>query len=157
MRQRALLFERLEVAEALRAFITHRVGSGEELYIKLEQVEGDLAAAQKVIVEGVEALKLVEVEKESVHAEADWLREEGKTTKAKCKEVEQENTQLKKKLEELWAGFTDQKKELEEEFQKQVDEMFFYGYRCCMKKNDITQDTHSFPSDDKGKVPDGSS
>ena len=45
MRQRTLLFERLEVAEALRAFITHRVGSGEELYIKLEQVEGDLAAA----------------------------------------------------------------------------------------------------------------
>eukprot|EP00261_Vitis_vinifera_P037768 XP_019079011.1 PREDICTED: uncharacterized protein LOC109123520 [Vitis vinifera] len=45
MRQRALLFELLEVVEALRAFITHRVGGGEELCIKLEQVESDLAAA----------------------------------------------------------------------------------------------------------------
>ena len=27
--------------------------------------------------------------------------------------------------------------------------MFFYGYRCCMKKQDIANDTPSFPSDDE--------
>ena len=27
--------------------------------------------------------------------------------------------------------------------------MFFFGYRCCTKKNDITQDTPSYLSDDE--------
>lgn len=27
--------------------------------------------------------------------------------------------------------------------------MFFFGYQCCMKKNDITQNTPSYPSDDE--------
>lgn len=35
--------------------------------------------------------------------------------------------------------------------------MYFLGYRCCMKKNDITHNTLSFPSDDEGEAPDGSS
>ena len=27
--------------------------------------------------------------------------------------------------------------------------MFFYGYRCCMKKHDIANDTPNLPSDDE--------
>lgn len=42
-------------------------------------------------------------------------------------------------MEELQAGFAAQKEELEGEYQKQVDDMFFFDYRCCMKKHDITQ------------------
>lgn len=45
---------------------------------------------------------------------------------------------LKKEMEELRDGFADQRKELEKEYQKQVDKMYFFGYRCCMKKNGIT-------------------
>ncbi|KAJ9678103.1 hypothetical protein PVL29_022866 [Vitis rotundifolia] len=45
MRQRALLFERLEVAKAMRAFITQRAGGSEELRAKLKRVENDLAIA----------------------------------------------------------------------------------------------------------------
>lgn len=37
MRQRSLLFERLEVAEAMRTFISHRMSGSEELRAKLEQ------------------------------------------------------------------------------------------------------------------------
>ena len=33
---------------------------------------------------------------------------------------------------------------MEAKYQKQVDDMFFYGYRCCMKKHGIAQDTPSF-------------
>ena len=29
--------------------------------------------------------------------------------------------------------------------------MFFYNYRCCIKKHGIAQDTPSSPSDDKDK------
>lgn len=63
----------------------------------------------------------------------------------------------KKKMEELRAGFEVQKKELQKEYQKQVDEMYFFDYRCCMKKNNITQDIPYLPSDDEGEAPGGSS
>lgn len=75
--------------------------------------------------------------------------EEEETTEAKCKNAEQKNEWLKKELKELRVGFATQKKELRGEYQKQVDDMFFFGYQCCMKKNDITQDTPSYPSDDE--------
>lgn len=44
VRQRAILFERLEVTEAMRTFISHRMSDSEELRAKLERVESDLAA-----------------------------------------------------------------------------------------------------------------
>lgn len=43
VRQRTLLFEQLEVAEAMRAFISHRMSRGEELSAMLEQADNDLA------------------------------------------------------------------------------------------------------------------
>nr|CAN72789.1 hypothetical protein VITISV_025818 [Vitis vinifera] len=45
MRTHAQLFKRLEVAEAMRAFISHHPGDIEEMRLKLEMVENDLAAA----------------------------------------------------------------------------------------------------------------
>lgn len=136
MRQHALLFEWLEVAEAMRAFITHRLSGSEEVCDKLEQVESDLATTQKAAANETEALKLAEGEKKEICVEMDRLRKEGRAIEAKCKEVKQENAQLKKKLEELRVEFAAQRKELEE-YQKQVDEMYFYDYRCCTK-NEIT-------------------
>ncbi|RVW30503.1 hypothetical protein CK203_098854 [Vitis vinifera] len=55
--------------------------------------------------------------------------------------------------EEMEASFAAQKKELEEEYQQQADEMYFFGYRCCMKKNEIMHDTPSFPSDEETRRP----
>lgn len=45
MQQSAQLFKQLEVAEAMHAFIFHRLDGNEELHVKLERVEADLAAA----------------------------------------------------------------------------------------------------------------
>lgn len=59
-------------------------------------------------------------------------------------------------MEELQTGFAAQKNELEVEYQKPLDEMYFFGYRSCMKKNGITQDIPSIPSDDEDEVPDSS-
>lgn len=92
-------------------------------------------------------MKKVEEERETTKAGTCWLSEEGETAEAKFRGAEQENERLKKEIEELRVRFTAQKKELEDEYQKQVDDMFFFGYQCCMKKNDITQDTPSYPSD----------
>ena len=138
VRQRAILFERLEVAEAMRTFISHRMSSSEELCAKLERVESDLAAAQKVATKGAEALKLVEEKKKVIRAEVDMLRKEDKVVEAKFKEAKREITQLRKEMKELRVGFAAQKKELETKYQKQVDEMYLFNYHCCMKKNDIT-------------------
>lgn len=72
----------------MRAFITQLVSGTEKLYARLERVESDLAAAQKVAADGVEALKPVEEEKEAICAESERLKEEGKAAKAKHKEAE---------------------------------------------------------------------
>ena len=56
---------------------------------------------------------------------------------------------MRKEVKELRAGFVAKKKKLEGEYQKQVDDMFFFGYRCCMKKHDITQDIPNYFSDDE--------
>lgn len=77
VRQHALFFKRLEVAEAMRAFISHHLGSSEEMRARLKQVETDLVATQKAVVKGAEALKLTEEEGErrTIRAEADKLKE----------------------------------------------------------------------------------
>lgn len=69
----------------MRTFISHRISSNEKLRAKSEQVENDLAITKKAAVEGSEALKLAEGEKEMTCAEADKLREEGRTVEAKLK------------------------------------------------------------------------
>lgn len=88
MLQRALLFKRLEVAEVMRAFISHYLGGSEELHPKLEWVEADLVASQKAVVDGVEALKLVDGKKEEICAEANQLKEKRETMEAKFKGAE---------------------------------------------------------------------
>ncbi|KAJ9682519.1 hypothetical protein PVL29_018438 [Vitis rotundifolia] len=156
LRQCALLFERLEVAEAIKAFVTQQIGSSEELCTKRERAESDLAAAQKATTNEAEALIKAEKEKKTAKAEACQPRKERKAVEAKFKHAEQENDRLKKKLEELRARFAAQKKELEGEYQKQVDDMFFFDYQCCMTKNDITQDTPNYPYDDDDAAADTS-
>lgn len=72
----------------MRAFVSHRLGGGEELRARLERVETDLATAQKVAIEEAEALKFVEGEREVIHAEADKLKKEGEIVEAKLKGAE---------------------------------------------------------------------
>lgn len=59
-------------------------------------------------------------------------------------------------MKELQTGFAAQKNELEVEYQKPLDEMYFFDYRCCRKKNGITQDIPSIPFDYENEVPDSS-
>lgn len=71
------------------------------------------------------------------------------TSKAK---IEKEGTRLKLELEQTVVGFAKEIKELEVLYQHRVDDMFFYDYRCCMKKNGITNDIPSIPSDEENDV-----
>ena len=68
------------------------------------------------------------------------------------KKIEEETERLKQELQDLQVGFATQKEQLEAEYQKQVDDMSFYGYQCCMKKHGIAHDTPNFPSDDENEA-----
>ena len=63
--------------------------------------------------------------------------------------VKKKTAWLKWELQDLRAGFSVQNEDLEADYQKQVDETFFYGYRCYMKKHGIANDTLNFLSDDE--------
>ena len=74
MRLREQLFERLRVAEAMRAFISQHPGGIDKLRIQLEKIEAELASARKAASDGAERLCQVEEEREAIWAEADSLR-----------------------------------------------------------------------------------
>ena len=122
----------------MRAIITQQMDNSEELHSKLKLAESELVAARKALDEVVESLRMTEGERKATNAEARQLREKGKMVEAKCKETKQEDERLRNEVEELRAGFATQKEKLEGEYQKQVDNMFFFGYQCCMKKHGIT-------------------
>ncbi|RVX02482.1 hypothetical protein CK203_031198 [Vitis vinifera] len=105
----------------MRAYIAHNMDGNEELLADLEKAKSEVAAAQK-LVEEVMAAK-----KENVEKEVAWLRQE---------------------LQDLHSRFATQKEDLKANYHKQGDDMFFYGYKCCMKKHGIANGIPSFSSDD---------
>ncbi|KAL6322013.1 hypothetical protein AAG906_003155 [Vitis piasezkii] len=142
-----VLFKRLEVAEAMRAFISQHLGDIDELHARLEKVETELAAARKAVVDGTTGRKISKLKRE-----VDELRA---SLAAQKKELEDLRASLAAQKEEMEAGFAAQKKKIEEEYQRQADEMYFFGYRCCMKKNGIMHDIPSLPSDEEDAAPRG--
>ena len=87
MRTREQLFKRLEVAEAMCAFISQHSGGIEELRTRLEKVEAELAAARKVVANGTEQLSRAEKEKGAIRAEADMLRKEKEVLEGQVSEA----------------------------------------------------------------------
>ncbi|KAJ9682544.1 hypothetical protein PVL29_018462 [Vitis rotundifolia] len=108
-------------------------------------VESKVVAVWKLAEKGVELLRKVEEYKEAAEVEACRLAKEKKTMEASKRKAEEEAGQLKQELQELQVAFAVQKEELKAEYQKQVDNMFFYGYRYTL----------SFPSDDEDEALDG--
>lgn len=91
MRQRTLLFKRLEVVETMRAYIAHKIDDNEELPAKMEMVEGKLVVTRQIIDEEVGLLRKAEEGKEVAEAEARRLAEEKKVMEAKHKKADEEN------------------------------------------------------------------
>ncbi|RVW17825.1 hypothetical protein CK203_078652 [Vitis vinifera] len=144
---REQLFKRLELVEAMHAFISQHPGGIEELRAKLEKVEAELAAARKAVADGTEQLGRENLQ---LKRETDELLD---SLAAQKKESEDLREGLAAQKEKMEARFAAQKKEMEEEYQKQADEMYFFGYRCCMKKHGIMHDIPSFLSDEEDTTP----
>lgn len=107
----------------MRAYIAHDIDCSEELRARLKPVEGEFAATQKVVDEGVELLRKVDEGKEAVEIEAPRLAKEKEEMEASKKKVEEEAKRLRWELQELRAGFVVQKEELKGEYQKPVDDI----------------------------------
>ena len=56
--------------------------------------------------------------------------------------------------EEMEGEFAVEMEELEADYQKQVHEMYFFGYRCCMRKHGIKRDIPSIPPGEEEKLRD---
>lgn len=136
----------------MRVYIAHNMDDNEDLRARLELAKSEAAATRKLAKEGVELLRKTKEGKEATKVEACRLVEEKEAMEADKKNVEEEVRRLRQELQELRARFSIQKEELEAEYRKQVDDMFFYGYRCCIKKHGIAQDTPNFPSDDEDEA-----
>ncbi|RVW82263.1 hypothetical protein CK203_041723 [Vitis vinifera] len=131
----AQMFEMVET-------LIHRSGENEAL-------RADLADA-KVREESMDA-RLLEAANEmaDLRGEVRQLR-----TEVSIEKKQREDLQLRliAQKEELEREFAVEREEIEAEYQKQVDDTFIFGYRCCMKKNGIKRDTPSIPPGDEKKL-----
>ncbi|RVW17141.1 hypothetical protein CK203_075995 [Vitis vinifera] len=65
---------------------------------------------------------------------------------ARLQEAEDEMARLRGSAKRrARTGVCCREEELEADYQKQVDDTFIFGYRCCMKKNGIKRDVPSIP------------
>lgn len=129
----------------MKTYITHNMDENKELLADLEMTRSEVVAAQKLAKEGVCLLRKANEEKEMSQVEARRLVEEKVTMVAK----NEKTVWLRRQLQDLRVVLVAQKKDLEADYQKQIDDIFFYAYQCCMKNHDIANDTSIFFSDDE--------
>ncbi|XP_034704060.1 uncharacterized protein LOC117928257 [Vitis riparia] len=131
--QRNLLSHLLETAEYTKSFVSQRKNDEEKLRLRLEQAEASSSTARE--------------ENKVLREENEVLREE--VAEAKSRE---DLWKFAWQKEELEGEFAAEREELEAEYQKQVDEMYLFGYRCCMKKHGIKRDVPSIPPGELEKL-----
>ena len=177
VQQRELFLDLLRIVDHMKTFVSYRMGSEEELRLRLEQAEANLIVARRASEESAEALKRSQDDNEVLRIELEEAKSREEAIETRLNEAEDGMAQLRGEVrqlqtevsiqrkqkeslqlrliaqkEELEAEFVVQREELETEYQKQVDEMYFFGYHCCMKKNDIKRDVPSIPPGDEEKL-----
>ena len=161
--QHDLFTDLLRTTDYMKAFASRRKNSEDQLRLRLEEAEATLSTAQ----EDNEALRADLAEAKSreesmvvrLHeAEDEMTRLRGEVRQlrieASIEKKQKEDLQLRLTMqkEELEREFAAEREELETDYQKQVDDMFFFGYRCCMKKNGIKRDVPSIPPGEEKKL-----
>lgn len=152
MRQHSRLFEQLKATEKIKAYMAHGSDYQKELLTKLEVAKAIEVATQKVTVKGMGLLRKTELKNDMLQIEIRQLKLDMTTLESSKARTEEESAQLKSKLEQTVFGFAKEKKELKAAYQQQVDDMFFYGYCCYMKKYGITDDIPNIPLDKEDEV-----
>ena len=161
--QHDLFSDLLRTADYTKAFVSQRKNNEEKLHLRLEQAKSSLSAARG----DNEALRaeLAEAKsrEESVDARLHEAEDEMALLRGKVRQLRTEVSIEKKQREalqlrllaqkeELETEFAAEREELEADYQKHVDEMYFFGYRCCMKKHGIKRDVPSIPPGEEEKL-----
>ena len=163
VQQHDLFSDLLRTADYMKAFASQRRNSEEEVHLRLEQAETSLSAARDEN-EGLR-MELAEVKSREESMDARLLEAEDEMTllrgevrqlrtEVSIEKKQREDLQLRlsAQKEELEAEFAVEREELEADYQKQVDDIYFFGYRCCMKKHGIKRDVPSIPPGEEEKL-----
>ena len=123
MAQQCDLFsDLLPTADYMKAFVSQRINSEEDLHLRLEQAEASLSTAR----DDNEALRIELVEAKSWEESTDTRLHEAEDEKAQLRgEVRQLRTEVsieKKQREDLQLRLSAQKEELETEFVAEREE-----------------------------------
>ncbi|RVW87309.1 hypothetical protein CK203_037253 [Vitis vinifera] len=161
--QHDLFTDLLQTTDYMKAFASQRKNSEDQLRLRLAEVEASLSTArgenEALQVDLAEAKSQEESMEARLHEAEDevaLLRGEVRhlRTEVSIEKKQREDLQLRlsAQKEELEGEFATEREELEADYQKQVNDMFFFGYRCCMKKNGIKRDVPSIPPGEEKKL-----
>ena len=158
-----LFTDLLRTTDYMKAFASQRKNNEDQLRLRLEEAEASLSTARgdneahradlaeaKSREESMDArLREAEDEMARLRGEVRQLRTEVSIEK---KQKEDLQLRLSAQKEELEGEFAAEREDLEADYQKQVDEMYFFSYRCCMKKHGIKRDVPSIPPGEENKL-----
>ena len=161
--QHDLFTDLLRTTDYMKAFVSQRKNSEDQLRLRLEEAEASLSTArgenEALRVDLAEAKSREDSMEARLHEAEDevaLLRGEVRhlRTEVSIEKKQREDLQLRLSAQkkELEGEFAAEREELEADYQKQVDDMFFFGYRCCMKKNGIKRDVLSIPPGEEKKL-----
>ena len=158
-----LFTDLLRTTDYMKAFATRRKDAEDQLRLRLAEVEANLSTAREdneaLRVELAEAKDREESSVARLYEAEDEIARMGGEVRQLWSEVSIEKKQRKDlqlclvaQKEELEREFSVEREELEAEYQKQVDDTFIFGYRCCMKKNGIKRDVPAIPPGEEKKL-----
>ena len=162
-KQHDLFSDLLRTTDYMKIFASRRKDVEDQLRLRLAEAETSLSTAREdnevLRVELAEAKDREESSIARLHeAEDEIARLKGEVrhlrTEVSIEKKQREDLQLRlvAQKEELEREFAVEREELEAEYQKQVDDTFIFGYRCCMKKNGIKRDVPSIPPGEEKKL-----
>ncbi|RVW29497.1 hypothetical protein CK203_077447 [Vitis vinifera] len=141
-----LFTQLLQTADYMRTFSSRHQEIENQLRLRMEEAEASLSTMREeneaLRVELAEAKGREESTAGRLHeaeGEAARLRDELSRLRTEVLNEKKQKEDLQLRLdvqkEELEREFAVEREELAADYQKQVDDTFIFGYRCCMKKN----------------------
>ncbi|RVW87216.1 hypothetical protein CK203_027039 [Vitis vinifera] len=138
--QHDLFTQLLQTADYMRTFSSRHQEIENQLRLRMEEAEASLSTC----------------ERKMKPSGWSWLRQRVEKNQLRAAFMRRRKEDLQLRLdvqkEELEREFAVEREELAADYQKQVDDTFIFGYRCCMKKNGIKRDTPSIPPSEEKKL-----
>lgn len=114
VQRRELFSDLLRIADHMKAFVSHRMGGEEELCLRLQRSETDLAVAQRAAAESAEALRRVEDDKVALRAELEEVKSREEVMGERLNDVESEKAQLGGEIRQLRTELSIERKQKED-------------------------------------------